>query len=162
MPAFEPSDAGGSAPPVVAEPGAVFGQAQRALRNRFDDFQRAFESRDEAAARVAIVDFHARLGEWTAALESTLLPALVAASTPRRDLQRELTLDFVQLRELTRYLIQQISDRAPLSDILGLIQNLDRRLSAHASQMESVYQGAAVTVLSADAWQSLVRACPEN
>ncbi len=140
------------------EPGAVLGDAQRALRNRFDDFHSAFERRDEAAARVAILDFHARLREWAAALEATLLPALVSASSPRRDLQRELSLDFVQLKELTRYLIEQISERAALSDILGLIQNLDRRLSAHAAQMESVYRGAALAVLSPEGWESLDRA----
>ncbi len=144
-----------------AEPGDVLAAAQRALRNRFDDFQKAFERRDEAAARVAIVDFHARLREWAAALEATLLPALAAASSPRRDLQRELTLDFVQLRELTRYLIEQISQRAALSDILGLIQNLDRRLAAHASQMETVYTAAAVKILGPEAWGSLKRACPD-
>lgn len=141
--------------------GAVLGDAQRALRNRFDDFQKAFERRDEAAARVAILDFHARLREWTAALESTLLPALAAASSPRRDLQRELSLDFVQLRELTRYLIEQIADRAALSDILGLIQNLDRRLLAHASQMETVYVGAATAVLTPEGWRSLEKARPD-
>jgi len=145
----------------VGEPGEVLAEAQRALRNRFGDFQKAFERRDEAAARVAILDFHARLREWTAALEVTLLPALVAASSPRRDLQRELSLDFVQLKELTRYLIEQISDRAALSDILGLIQNLDRRLSAHASQMETVYRSAAMSALGQDGWASLEGACPE-
>ncbi len=146
----------------MPEPAAtLLADAQRALRSRFDDFQGAFGRRDEIAARVALADFHARLREWTAALEAGLLPALAAASTPRRDLQRELSLDFVQQRELTRYLIEQISDRAPLSDILGLIQNLDRRLSAHAQQMDSVYGAAAAAVLGPEAWETLRRACPE-
>ncbi|MFN2633745.1 MAG: hypothetical protein ABR610_10040 [Thermoanaerobaculia bacterium] len=139
----------------------LLADAQRALRSRFDDFQGAFGRRDEVAARVALSDFHARLKEWTAALEAGLLPALAAASTPRRDLQRELSLDFVQQRELTRYLSEQIWERAPLSDILGLIQNLDRRMAAHAEQMDSVYAAAAAAVLSPEGWETLRRACPE-
>jgi hypothetical protein len=138
----------------------VLGDAQAALRSRFDDFRRAFDRRDEAAYQVALTDFHDHLRRWTLALEQTLLPALGAVSAPRRDLQREIRLDFVQLRELTRYVLEQISTHAPLADIVGLVENLNRRLSAHESQIQTVYRPAAAAALDEEAWRTLRAARP--
>ncbi len=78
--------------------------AQQALRGRFDDFRRALERRDEEAYRLGLTDFHACLRRWTEAEEKALLPAILRAGILGRDPQRELRLEWVQLRELTRYL----------------------------------------------------------
>ena len=134
--------------------------AQRALRSRFQDFRRAFDRRDEAAYRVALADFHAQLRLWTEAEERVLLPALSRSVIDGRDPQRELKLEYVQLRELTRFLLSQIQERKPLADILGLADNLQRRLSAHESEMERVYAPAAARVLTAVELRKLEEACP--
>ncbi|MEO8189269.1 MAG: hypothetical protein ABI682_02920 [Acidobacteriota bacterium] len=136
--------------------------AQRALRSRFDDFRSAFERRDEAAYRVAIDDFVTQLRRWTTAEERTLLPALVRAPIENRDTQRELRLEFVQLRELGRFLLEQLTRSAPLSDVLGLVENLDRRLAAHESELDSVYYEAAVGVLRDEEWKALLESAPSD
>ena len=136
--------------------------AQRALRGRFDDFRKAFDRRDEEAYRLGLADFHRCLRRWTEAEEKALLPALLRAGTPGRDPRRELRLEGVQLRELTRYLLSQMTDRAPLPDILGFADNLERRWSAHESEMERVYYPAAATVLTAEEWNILAAAAPET
>jgi hypothetical protein len=133
---------------------------QRALRSRFDDFRRALDRRDEAAYRFAIVDLHDGLERWTQAAERALLPAVVRAGTGGRDPARELRLEFVQVRELARFLREQISNRAPLSDVLGLAENLDRRLGAHVSAMERVYCPSAAAALTPDEWTILAEAAP--
>ena len=117
--------------------------AQGSLRSRFDDFRHALERRDEEAYRVALADFHACLRRWTEAEESALLPAVLRAGLPGREPGRELRLEWVQVRELTRYLLSQVSERARLSDLLGFTENLARRLAAHESEMETVYYPAA-------------------
>ncbi|MEP7132758.1 MAG: hypothetical protein ABI914_06315 [Acidobacteriota bacterium] len=136
--------------------------AQHALRSRFNDFRAALERRDEAAYRVAIDDFVAQLRRWTAAEEKTLLPALLRAPIENRDTQRELRLEFVQLRELGRFLLEQLTRSAPLSDVLGLVENLDRRLAAHESELDSVYFEAAASVLRDDEWKALLESAPSN
>jgi hemerythrin HHE cation binding domain-containing protein len=134
--------------------------AQRALRSRFDDFRRALERRDEEAYRMALADFHRCLVRWTQAEEQALLPAILRASIPGRDPQRELRLEWVQVRELTRYLLSQVTERASISDILGLSENLERRLAAHESEMEKVYYPAAAPILTARERASLAEASP--
>ena len=106
---------------------SLLNAAQRALRSRLDDFRRAFGNRDQAAYVLALADFHECLQRWTLAEEKALLPALRRAGFPDRDPQRELSLAYVQLRELSRHLRMQIETRAPMADILGLIENLSRR-----------------------------------
>jgi hypothetical protein len=106
---------------------AVLHAAQRELRARFDDFRQAFDRRDEAAYRLAIAKFHERLCLWTAGEEKALLAALRRASLPDRDPQRELSLEYVQLRELTRQVRLLTEARGPLADILGFVENLSRR-----------------------------------
>lgn len=134
--------------------------AQRALRSRFDDFRGALERRDEAAFRLALNDFHEHLRRWTTAEERVLLPALARTALPGRDPGRELKLEYVQIRELTRYLVSQIAEHAPIADVLGLVENLDRRLSAHESEMETIYYPAGAPMLTADEWQRLNEAAP--
>jgi hypothetical protein len=139
---------------------AVLDDAQRGLRARFDDFRQAFERRDEAAYRVAIADFHERLCRWTACEERALLPALRRASLPDRDPQRELSLEYVQLRELTRHVRLLIEDRGSLADILGFIENLSRRLDAHERGNAGMYYPAAAPLLTPDERRTLREAAP--
>ncbi len=77
-----------------------------------------------------------------------MLAALARTAIPGRDPQREVRLQYVQVRELTRYLLEQVSGNAPIGDILGLVENLERRLSAHEAEMEAVYYPAALGVLT--------------
>ena len=135
--------------------------AQRSLRERFDDFRRALDRRDVEAYRLGLTDFHTCLRRWTEAEEKALLPAVLRAGIAGRDPQRELLLEWVQLRELTRYLLSQINDRAPIGDIVGFAENLERRLAAHESEAQNVYYPSAAGVLTPDEWRILVCAAPE-
>jgi hypothetical protein len=116
------------------------------LSARFEDFRQALERRDGAAYRTAVQDLLERLTVWSGALDRIVVPAL--ERIPRRDLARELTVDLVQLRELARHIVKQIETAAPLSDLLGLVENFRGRLSAHARQMSEVYAPAAGPALS--------------
>jgi len=133
---------------------------QRGLRSRFDDFRRALDRREDDACRLALADFHGHLCRWTAAEERVLLPVLARASFPDRDPERELKLEYVQIRELTRYLLSQIDEHAPIADVLGLVENLERRLAAHESEMEKVYYPRAAPLLTPDEWQILRDSAP--
>jgi hypothetical protein len=134
--------------------------AQGALRSRFDDFRRALDRRDEEAYRLGLADFHLSLRRWTEAEEAALLPAVLRADIAGRDPRRELRLEWVQLRELTRYLLSQVTDRTPIGDILGFVENLERRFKAHESEMESVYYPAAAPVLTPEEWRVLAESAP--
>jgi hypothetical protein len=133
---------------------------QKGLRGRFDDFRRALERREDDICRLTLTDFHAQLVRWTVVEERVLLPALSRASFPGRDPQRELRLEYVQIRELTRYLLSQIDGQAALADVLGLVENLERRLAAHESEMENVYYPAAAPLLTPDEWRLLEGSAP--
>jgi hypothetical protein len=135
-------------------------EAQRALRSRFEDFRRALDRRDEEAYRLGLADFHACLRRWTEAQEKALLPAILRARIPGRDPQRELRLEWMQLRELTRYLLLQINDRAPMADILGFTENLERRFAAHEADLESVYYDSAAPLLTPAELKTLLDAAP--
>ena len=139
---------------------ALLNAAQGALRSRFDDFHRAFENRDQAAYVLALADFHECLQRWTCAEQDALLPALRRAGLSDRDPQRELSLAYVQLRELTRHLRTQIEDRASMADLLGLIANLSRRFDAHERENLDVYFPAAATLLTPAERRSLEGAAP--
>lgn len=139
---------------------AFLNSAQAALRDRFDDFHRALDRRDEAAYRMALADFHDWLCRWTAAEERALLPALRRARLPDRDPRRELNLEYVQLRELTRHTREEIEARARMSDILGLVENLSRRFAAHARGNQEVYFPAAASLLTPAERRSLEEAAP--
>ena len=125
------------------------------LRLRFDDFRQAFERRDEPAYRLALADFHDRLCDWTAAEESLLVPALRRAGFADRDPRRELLLEYVQLRELTRQIRLGIESRAPISDLHGLVENLARRLEAHERGNRDVYYPTAARVLTDEETRAL-------
>jgi hemerythrin HHE cation binding domain-containing protein len=135
---------------------------QRSLRSRFDDFRAALDRRDEAAYRVALADFHGHLRRWTFVEERVLLPALARASFAGRDPQRELRLEYVQIRELTRYLLSQIDERATIADVLGLAENLERRLAAHQSEMAKVYYPTAATLLTPEERRLLADGAPPD
>jgi hypothetical protein len=135
--------------------------AQASLRSRFDDFRRALDRRDAEAYRFGLADFQSWLRRWTEAQEEALLPAVVRVGVPGRDPRRELRLEWVQLRELTRYLAAQIAEGAPISDVVGLAENLDRRLFAHEADLAGVYYPAAFRALSADEWSALDDAAPD-
>lgn len=133
---------------------------QRILRARFEDFRRALERRDRAAYEMGLRDFESELRRWTEAEERVLLSALARSGVPGRDPQRELRLEYVQVRELTRYLLEQISTGGALGDVLGLAENLERRLAAHEAEMERVYYPAAAAVLTEAERRALSAAAP--
>jgi len=135
--------------------------AQRALRSRFDDFQRALRNENRPAMEVAIVDFERHLRLWTEAEEKALVPTLVRAEIPGRDVRRELRLEYVQIRELTRYIAQQIAEHLPSMNISGYVENLDRRLHAHEKEMAEVYYPAAAALLTDEEWILLDQARPD-
>lgn len=68
----------------------------------------------------------------------------------------------MQIRELTRYLLSLIDERAPIADVLGLAENLERRLTAHESEMENVYYPTAATLLTAEERRLLADAAPPD
>ncbi len=140
--------------------GADVLEPQRILRSRFEDFRRALARRDRAAYELALRDFEGALRRWTEAEERVLLPALARVGVAGRDPQRELRLEYVQLRELTRYLREQVSNSGAIGDILGLVENLDRRLAAHEAEMERVYYPAVASVLSPEERANLAEAAP--
>ncbi len=123
-------------------------RAQLSLDSRFEDFRRALERRDGPAYRLGLVDFQKALELWSAAEQRALLPAFDRAPVEGRDARRELTLEFVQLRELTRQLRAQIEEGARMADVLGITENLGRRLEAHGRGMIEVYFPTAATELT--------------
>jgi len=135
--------------------------AQRALRSRFDDFRHALEHDNRAAIEVALIDFDQHLRRWTEAEEEALLPALTRAQIPGRNAQREIRLEYVQIRELTRYLVRQITEGIRPNDLAGFVDNLDRRLRAHENEMEKVYYPAVESALTDHEWHVLEAAAPE-
>jgi hypothetical protein len=136
--------------------------AQRALRSRFDDFQRALRNDNRPAIEVALADFEQHLQRWTEAEEKALLPAIERADIPGRNSRRELRLEYVQIRELTRYLVRQINEGIRPGNLLGFVENLDRRLHAHEKEMGQVYYPSAEPLLTAEEWEVLERARPEE
>jgi hypothetical protein len=134
--------------------------AQRALRTRFDDVQRAFRNENRVALEVALTDFEKHLRRWTEAEEKALVPALVRAEIPGRDARRELRLEYVQIRELTRYLLQEINEGKRPVTLTGFVENLDRRLHAHEKEMSEIYYPVAASLLTDDEWALLDDAKP--
>ena len=130
-------------------------RAQEGLRVRFDDFRRALERRDRPAYRLGLADFQQALDGWTETEQRALLPALVRAEIPDRDARREVTLEFVQLRELTRQLRAGIEGEARIADVLGLAENLARRFDAHERGLLDVYYPAAALLLEENERQAL-------
>ncbi len=136
--------------------------AQRALRSRFDDFRHAVDHDNRPAIEVALRDFDRHLRRWTEAEEQALIPAIERARIPGRNAGRELRLEYVQIRELTRFLVQQIDERIRPATLIGYVQNLDRRLRAHEKEMGQVYYPAAETQLTTEEWNVLEMARPEQ
>ena len=116
---------------------------QRSLRTRFDDFRLAAQRQNATAAEVALDDFERQFTRWTEAEEQALIPALERARIEGRDVRRELRLEYVQIRELTRFVLRQVRDGIRLDDLRGYVENLDRRLRSHESEKERVYYPAA-------------------
>ena len=134
--------------------------AQHALRSRFDDFRLALQRENTTAAEIALDDFEKMFRKWTEAEEQALMPALLRAEIPGRDIRRELRLEYVQIRELTRFLLQQIREGIRATNLEGYVENLGRRLSAHETEMQRVYYPAAERTLTADEWKVLEAAQP--
>ena len=135
-------------------------EVQRALRSRFDEFRLALQRENTTAAEVALDDFEKNFRRWSEAEETALIPALVRAAVPGRDVRRELRLEYVQIRELTRFLLQQIREGIRPTQLAGYVENLQRRLSAHEGEMQRVYYPAAEKILTADEWKILRDAEP--
>ena len=134
--------------------------AQRALADRFQDFFRAMQRENALAAGVALEDYERHLRRWTEAEEKALMPALDRARVPGRNVRYELRLEYVQLRELTRFLLQQLQEGIRPTHLLGYTQNLGRRLQAHEQQMSDVYYPAAAPELTDEEWTLLESALP--
>jgi hypothetical protein len=137
-------------------------EVQRVLFRRFEEFRAALERRDEDAALGAIAGLEISLRRWTEAEEKALLPAVVRAGIPGRNAERELRLQWTQVRELTRHLLSQVTARAPRADVLGFAENLARRLAAHAGEMERVYYPAAAPLLTKEEEALLAAAMPRE
>ena len=135
--------------------------AQRALHNRFDEFLLTLQRENATAAEIALDDFEKHFRRWTEAEEQALIPALQRAQIPGRDVRRELRLEYVQVRELTRFLLQQIREGIRLGDLAGYVENFGRRLRAHELEMEKVYYPAAESMLTPEEWAVLEKAKPE-
>ena len=135
--------------------------AQRALRSRFNEFRLAVQRINVTAAEIVLADFEKHLRRWTEAEEQALIPALVRAQIPGRDVRRELRLEYVQIRELTRFILQQISEGIRPNTLTGYIDNLDRRIHAHEAEMEKLYYPAGEKTLTADEWKVLETARPD-
>ena len=133
---------------------------QRALRERFDDFAGALRRNDKTALDVALADFERHLVRWTEAEEQALIPAVGRVAISGRDPRRELRLEYVQIRELTHFILRQRADRVRPSDLLGYVENLDRRLTAHERENRSVYYPVAAGSLTEDEWAILEAARP--
>src|SRR6266851_1175199 len=118
--------------------------AQRALRSRFDDFQRALRGDNRPAIEVALVDFERHLRRWTEAEEKALVPAVVRADIPGRDARRELRLEYMQ-----------IGEGILPGNLVVFVDNLDRRLRAHEKEMGQVYYPSAAQALTAEEWSIL-------
>jgi hypothetical protein len=136
--------------------------AQRALHNRFDEFLLTLQRENATAAEIALDDFEKHFRRWTEAEEQALIPALQRAQIPGRDVRRELRLEYVQVRELTRFLLQQIREGIRLGDLAGYVENFGRRLRAHELEMEKVYYPAAESMLTPEEWAVLEKAKPER
>ena len=135
-------------------------EGQRALRDRFDDFAGAMRRNDKTALDVALFDFEQHLRRWTEAEETALIPAVSRVEIPGRDPRRELRLEYVQLRELTNFISRGRADKAQPSELLGYVENLDRRLTAHERENRSVYYPVAAGSLTEDEWAILEAARP--
>jgi len=136
--------------------------AQHALRDRFEDFFRAMQRENALAASVALDDYERHLRRWTEAEEKALMPALLRVPLSGRNVRYELRLEYVQLRELTRFLLQQLQEGIRPSHLLGYTQNLARRLQAHEQQMSEVYYPAAAPELTEEEWEVLESARPSS
>ncbi len=134
--------------------------AQHSLRARFDEFRLATQRQNATAAEIALADFEKHLTRWTEGEEQALIPALERAQIAGRDVRRELRLEYVQIRELTRFILRQITDHIRLDDLAGYIENLDRRLRAHETEMRNVYYPLAETRLTPEEWAILEAANP--
>ncbi len=133
---------------------------QRSLRARFDDFRQAFQRANTTAMGVALRDFEDNFARWTEAGERALLPAIVRANIPGRDPRRELRLEYVQIRELNRFVMRSITEGMPFRDLAGYVENLERRLRAHESEMTKVYYPAAAAALTDEEWAALEASAP--
>lgn len=136
-------------------------EGQRALRDRFDDLARALRRNDKTALDVALADFEHHLRRWTEAEEKALIPAVARVEIPGRDPRRELRLEYVQIRELTNFLVRNRENKVRPEELVGYLENLDRRLTAHERGNASVYFPVAAGSLTDEEWAVLEAVRPE-
>lgn len=134
--------------------------AERTLHARLADVLGAVAHEQRTAVEVALSDFEQHLRRWTEAEEVALIPAVERVGVPGRDARREIHLEFVQLRELTAFLVRQIAGGLRLRDLAGYFENLDRRLRAHDEALATTYYPIAAKTLTPDEWALLERARP--
>ena len=135
-------------------------EGQRALRERFDDVAQAMRRNDKTALDVALDDFEKHLRRWTEAEERALIPAVARVGIAGRDPRRELRLEYVQIRELTNFIARGRANKAQPSELIGYIENLDRRLTTHERENRAVYFPVAASSLTEDEWAILEDARP--
>ena len=58
--------------------------------------------------------------------------------------------------------MQQITEGIRFNQMLGFVDNLDRRLTAHEKEMGQVYYPAAAPILTDEEWQMLESGRPEE
>ena len=75
-------------------------------------------------------------------------------------MRRELRVEYVQLRELTSFILRQVREGIRLGDLSGYIENLDRRLHAHEAGLEAVYFPPAEKALTESEWEVIRAAVP--
>ena len=97
-----------------------------------------------------------------AGLERSYAAADLVVLASRAEAYGMVVAEALNRRELTRYIALQISERAPSINIAGFVENLDRRLHAHESEMENVYYPAAAPRLTDDEWRVLEAARPSE
>ena len=120
--------------------------SQLALRARFEELRQALES--GGANRVlAVRAFQVALHERTDVERRLLLPLLAQSHVPGRDARREIEVQHAQLSELARHLHARIAGGAAQGVLLGFVENLARRLAAHASELDLVYYPAIAPLL---------------
>jgi hypothetical protein len=121
-----------------------------ALSKRFDELRSALEH-DSGAGRVSAARaFETELHRRTGIERRLLLPLLTRSSVPGRDARREIETQHTQLGDLARHLHERVASGAAQGVLLGLIENLSRRLVAHASELDVVYFPAIAPLLAED------------
>jgi hypothetical protein len=125
-----------------------FSSEHRQLDALFGRFlEAAFSGRREDASR-AIGEFDAALRRHTDSEEATVLARPSGTLVPSESenaadrLARELSLEHVQVRELSGILARRLTEGAPMEEVRALAGNLARRWDAHTRREEKELLGS--------------------